>query len=67
MPLLFIQGSDVGVALIFYEVSAVMSGPFLSLFFSEDLSLFGAVEILFRKVGRGRASYVKLATYTAVQ
>ena len=41
-----------------------MSGPFLSLFFSEDLSLFGAVEILFRKVGRGRASYVKLAPYT---
>ena len=42
-----------------------MSGPLLSLFFSDDLSHFGAVEILFRKVGRGRSSYVKLATYTA--
>ena len=51
-----------GVALLFKVGSAVMSGPLLSLFFFDVLSLFCAFEILLRKVGRGRASYVKLAT-----
>ena len=52
-----------GVALLFKGVSAIMSGPLLSLFFLNFLSLFCAIEILLRKVGRGRASYVKLAPH----
>ena len=47
-----------GVALLFKGGSAIMSGPLLPLFFSDGFSLFCAFEILLRKVGRGRASYV---------
>ena len=43
-----------------------MSGPLLSLFFLDVLSLFCAIKILFCKEGRGQASYVKLATYKAL-